>query len=125
MISFEQKGDFRKVNNWLEKLKGGLKLSKLDKYGQMGVEALASVTPKQTGKTSESWSYSIERQKDSVEIIWYNSNVVNGTNIAIMLNFGHATQSGYWVEGKNYIEPALIPIFDKIIEEAGREVSEL
>lgn len=125
MIRFEQKGDFKKVNNWLESLKGGLKLSKLDKYGQMGVEALASVTPKQTGKTSESWSYSIERRKDSVEIIWYNSNVVNGTNIAIMLNFGHATQSGYWVEGKNYIEPALIPIFDKIIEEAGREVSEL
>lgn len=125
MIRFEQKGDFKKVNNWLEKLKGSLQLSKLDKYAQMGVEALASATPKQTGKTSESWSYSIERRKDSVEIIWYNSNVVNGTNIAIMLNFGHATQSGYWVEGRNYIEPALLPIFDQIIEEAGREVSKL
>ena len=125
MIYFEQKGNFNKVNNWLEKLKGGLKLSKLDKYGQMGVEALASATPVRTGKTAESWSYSIERQKDSVTITWNNSNVVNGQNIAVMINFGHATRGGYWVAGRNYIEPAIMPIFIKIIEEASKEVSEL
>lgn len=125
MIYFEQKGDFRKVNNWLEKLKGGLKLSKLDKYGKMGVEALAEATPIRTGKTAASWGYFIERQKDSVKITWTNSNVVNGNNIAVMINFGHLTRGGYWVEGRDYIEPTLIPIFEKIIKEASEEVSKL
>lgn len=125
MIRFEQKGDFRKVNNWLEKLKGGLKLSKLDKYGEMGVEALSAATPVRTGKTAGSWGYFIERNKDSVKITWINSNVVNGTNIAVMLNFGHLTRGGYWVEGRNYIEPTLIPIFEQIIKEAEKEVIKL
>lgn len=125
MIRFEQKGDFSKVNNWLEKLKGGLKLSKLDKYGQMGVEALSEATPVRTGKTAESWDYFIERKKDSVVITWTNSNVVNGTNIAIMINFGHVNRGGYWVEGRNYIEPAILPIFEQIIKEADEEVSKL
>lgn len=125
MIYFEQKGNFNKVNNWLEKLKGGLKISKLDKYAQMGVEALAEATPVRTGKTAASWGYDIEWKKDSVKITWTNSNVVDGTNIAVMINFGHLTRSGYWVEGRNYIEPALIPIFEKIIDEASKEVSKL
>ena len=125
MIRFEQKGDFHKVNNWLEKIKGGLKLSKLDKYGQQGVEALALATPTKTGKTAESWSYEIKRSKDSVEIIWNNSNVVDGANVAILLQYGHATRNGYWISGTDYITPALLPIFVKIAQEAEREVNKL
>ena len=125
MISFEQKGDFRKVNNWLEKLKSGLKISKLDKYAQMGAEALSEATPVRTGKTAESWGYNIEWSKDSVKIIWTNSNVVNGQNIAVLINFGHVSKGGYWIEGHNYIEPAIMPILTQIIKEAEREVSKL
>ena len=125
MIKFEQKGDFKKVNNWLEKLKGGFNLSKLDKYGQMGVEALQEATPVSTGKTADSWGYEIERRKDSVTITWTNSNVVDGVNIAILLQYGHATRSGTWIEGIDYIEPALRPIFIKIAEEARKEVREV
>ena len=125
MIKFEQKGDFKKVNNWLEKLKGGIKLSKLDKYGRQGVEALSLASPVDTGKTSESWYYDIKRGKDSVTITWYNSNVVDGANVALMLQYGHATKSGYWISGIDYINPALRPIFIKMAEEFEREVSKL
>ncbi|MBP5595390.1 MAG: HK97 gp10 family phage protein [Pseudobutyrivibrio sp.] len=125
MIRFHQSGDFHKVNNWLEKLKGGLHLSKLDYYGKQGVEALQMATPVSSGKTADSWDYEIERRKDSVKITWINTNVVNGVNVAVLLQFGHATRSGTWVEGIDYIEPALRPIFEQIAEEAGREVRRL
>ena len=125
MIKFEQKGDFHKLNNWLEKIKGGFNLSKLDKYGKEGVEALSMNTPMSTGKTAESWDYEIERHGDSVTITWTNSNVVDGVNIALLLQYGHATRSGTWVEGIDYIEPALRPIFEKIADEAWKEVSKI
>ena len=125
MITFEQKGDFHKVNNWLERIKGGLKLSKLDRYGQMGVEALAMNTPVSTGKTADSWGYEIKRTRNSVTITWTNSNVVDGVNVAILLQYGHATRSGSWIEGIDYIEPALRPIFEMIAAEAWKEVRDL
>lgn len=125
MIYFEQKGDFKKVNNFLERIKGGLKLSRLDRYGQQGVDALSLATPTKTGKTSESWKYDIKRSKDSVTITWSNSNVVDGVNIALILAYGHATKNGYWIQGYDYITPTLLPIFMQIAEEAEREVSKL
>ena len=125
MIKFEQKGDFHKLNNWLEKIKGGFDISKLDKYGQQGVEALSMNTPISTGKTAESWDYEIERGKDWCRVIWTNSNVVDGVNVALLLQYGHATRSGTWVEGIDYIEPALRPIFIKMAEEIEREVKDL
>lgn len=125
MIRFEQKGDLHKLNNWLEKIKGGFDLSKLDKYGQMGVEALQTATPVSTGKTADSWGYEIERNKNFVRITWTNSNVVDGVNVAILLQYGHATRSGTWIEGIDYIEPALRPIFNQIAEEARKEVIDL
>ena len=125
MIEFSQKGDFKKVNNWLEKLKGGVKMSKLDRYGQQGVEALSLATPVSTGKTANSWYYDIERGKDSVKITWYNSNVVDGANVALLLQYGHATKSGYWISGLDYINPALEPIFIKMAKEFESEVSKL
>lgn len=125
MIKFKQKGDFHKLNNWLEKIKDVFDASKLDKYGQQGVEALSINTPVSTGKTAESWGYEIERGKDWCRITWTNTNVVDGVNIAILLQYGHATRSGTWVEGIDYIEPALRPIFIKIAEDVEREVRDL
>lgn len=125
MIKFEQKGDFHKLNNWLERIKGGFNLSKLDKYGQQGVEALAMNTPVSTGKTADSWGYEIERGKDWCRITWTNTNVVEGANIALLLQYGHATRSGTWVEGIDYIQPALRPVFEQLANEAWKEVREV
>ena len=94
----------------------------LDKYGQAGVAALASATPVDTGLTAASWGYKIERAATSSKIIFTNSNIQNGVPIAIILQYGHATGNGGWVEGRDYINPAIQPIFDAILEEACKEV---
>ena len=125
MIEVTQKGDFRKLNTFLEKLKSGFKISKLDRYAQEGVEALAAATPVSTGKTSESWGYTIDRKADSVTITWTNSNVVDGANIALLIEYGHATRSGTWIEGIDYITPAFLPTFIKIVEACEKEVRNL
>lgn len=125
MISYECSGNFKKINNFLERLKSGLSWSKLDKYGKEGVAALSMATPVDTGKTADSWDYHLEFKKDSVRLVWTNSNVVDGINIAILLQYGHATRSGTWVEGLDYIEPTIRPIFIKILEEVEREVKKL
>lgn len=123
MISFRQKGDFSRVNNYLENLKGVVKLSNLDKYGREGVNALSSATPIDSGLTSDSWYYKINRSKESVSIQFCNSNINKGVPIAIILQYGHATNNGGWVEGRDYINPAIQPIFDKLAEEAWKEVT--
>ena len=112
MISFRHKGDFSKLSSFLEKAKEVVKLGDLDKYGRLGVEALSSATPKDTGKTSESWKYEIIHSKDSVSITFTNTNIQNGIPIAIILQYGHGTRNGGWVEGIDYINPAIRPIFD-------------
>ena len=122
MISFKQTGDFKKVNNWLERIKDLWDGSKLDKYGQQGVEALSMATPVSTGKTADSWGYMIERGQNWCRITWINSNVVDGVNVALLLQYGHATRSGTWVEGIDYIEPALRPVFEAMAQEAWKEV---
>lgn len=125
MISFKQKGDFSKLTSFLEKAKEGIKIGDLDKYGREGVAALSSTTPIETGLTSNSWYYKINRSNGSVSISFHNSNIQNGVPIAIILQYGHGTRNGGWVEGRDYINPAIRPIFDKIADDAWKEVRKL
>lgn len=122
MISFRQKGDFRKLTRFLERVKNGVHLGDLDKYGREGVAALASATPNDSGVTATSWYYEITNKNGVARITFYNSNVQNGVPIAIILQYGHATGTGGWVEGRDYINPTIRPIFDKIADSAWREV---
>ena len=123
MISFRQKGDFSKLTRFLERAKNLVPLSDLDRYGREGVAALASATPVDTGKTAASWYYDIKINKESASITFNNSNIQNGVPIAIILQYGHGTRNGGWVEGRDYINPVIQPIFDKIAEEAWKEVT--
>ena len=125
MISFRQKGDFSKLTSYLEKAKETIKLGNLDHYGQEGVKALSAATPQDSGKTASSWYYEIEHKNGSVSISFHNSNINKGVPIAIILQYGHGTRNGGWVEGKDYINPAIQPIFDKIASEAWKEVTKL
>ena len=125
MISFRQKGDFSDLTRYLEKAKNVLRIGDLDKYGRMGVDALASATPVDSGLTAESWYYKIENKNGSARITFYNSNVQNGVPIAIILQYGHGTRNGGWVEGRDYINPAIQPIFDDITNAAWKEVTKL
>ena len=125
MISFKQKGDFSKLSQYFERVKEAVKVGVLDKYGRAGVAALASATPVDSGKTAASWDYEIKRQNGSVSIEFTNSNINKGVNIAIILQYGHGTGTGGWVQGRDYINPAIQPIFDKIVEDAWREVTKL
>lgn len=125
MITFRQKGDFSKLNSYLEKAKEVVKFGGLDKIGREGVAALSSATPQDTGKTASSWYYEIERTKDSVSITFNNSNINRGIPIAIIIQMGHATRNGGWVEGRDYINPAIKPIFDKLAKDAWEEVTKV
>jgi len=99
-------------------------MKNIEKYGDWGVQALAEATPKRTGKTAASWSYKIERRGHTVEIIWTNSNKNRGENIALLIQMGHGTSRGTYIRGRDYINPALQPIFDKIADAAWKEVTE-
>ena len=123
MITFRQKGDFSKLTKFLERAKESVHLGDLDKYGREGVAALSSATPVDTGLTANSWHYKIEKRSGSVSIVFYNSNIQNGVPIAIILQYGHGTRNGGWVQGRDYINPAIQPVFDKITEDAWREVT--
>ena len=125
MISFRQKGDFSKLNRYLERVKESAKIGVLDKYGREGVAALASATPVETGKTANSWYYEIKRQNGSVSIDFKNSNIKDGIPIAVILQYGHGTGTGGWVQGRDYINPAIQPIFDKIADSAWKEVTKI
>ena len=125
MISFRQKGDFSKLSSYLERAKEAAKLGVLDKYGAQGVAALSSATPVDTGLAANSWSYKIERGNGSVSIVFNNSNIQNGVPIAIILQYGHGTGTGGWVKGRDYINPAIQPVFDQIAESAWEEVTKV
>lgn len=125
MIKIRQKGDFSRVTTYLIKAKKGIRLSSLDKYGKQGVAALSSATPVDTGLTASSWYYRIERNGSTISIMFLNSNVQNGVPIAVILQYGHGTGTGGWVQGRDYINPALRPIFDKIADNAWKEVTKL
>lgn len=125
MISFTQKGDFSKLNRYFEKLREAAKIGVLDKYGREGVAALSSATPVDSGLAAGSWYYEIERSATSARIIFNNSDIENGFPVAIMIQYGHGTGTGGWVEGRDYINPAIQPVFDKIADAAWREVTSL
>lgn len=125
MISFRHQGDFSKLSRYLERAKEAVKIGDLDKFGREGVEALASATPVDTGLTAASWYYKITRENGSVTITFCNSNVQNGVPIAIILHYGHGTRNGGWVQGREYINPAIRPVFDKIANNAWEEVTKL
>lgn len=123
MISFIQKGDFSNLTNFLERAKEVIHLGDLNKYGRAGVEALAAATPKDTGKTASSWYYKIENKDRSASISFHNSNIQNDVPIAIILQYGHGTGTGGWVEGRDYINPSIQPIFDEIADSAWKEIT--
>ena len=125
MISFRQKGDFSKLNRFLERAKGAARLSILDKYGREGVAALASATPIDSGETANSWYYEIKHDNGAATITFFNSHINEGVPIAIILQYGHGTGTGGWVEGRDYINPAIQPVFDKIVDEAWKEVAKI
>lgn len=123
MISVKQHGDFSKATRYLIKTKEAVNRRILDRYGRAGVSALASNTPVDTGLTAKSWYYEISGRNGSYTITFKNSNFQNGVPIAIILFYGHGTRNGGWVEGRDYINPAIQPIFDQLANEAWREVT--
>lgn len=125
MITFRQQGDFSKTTRYFERLKDAAKIGDLDKYGREGVSALESATPYDTGNTARSWYYEVTQGDGTVSITFSNSNVVSGVPIAIILQYGHGTRNGGYVHGRDYINPALRPIFDKIAKNAWEEVTKL
>lgn len=123
MITFKQKGDFSKLTSFLERAKNAVKIGNLDKYGKEGVTALSSATPIDSGLTASSWYYEIVNKNGSITLEFKNSNIQNGVPIAIILQYGHGTRNGGWVQGRDYINPAIQPLFDKIANEAWKEVT--
>lgn len=123
MITIQQKGDFSRLDTFFERCKGLFKLSILDKYGIMGCQALASVTPSDSGKTADSWYYVIKRTPETITLTFCNSNTTpEGTPIVILLQYGHAARNGGFVQGVDFINPVLVPIFEEIADCAWREV---
>ena len=121
-ITFRHVGNFSKMDRFLARLMNREYLNILDKYGQKGVNALAAATPKRTGLTAASWTYEITHNLESSTISWKNTNVNKGVNIAIILQYGHGTRNGGYVAGRDYINPAIQPIFDQMAVEAWKEV---
>lgn len=122
-VKFEVSGGFTKTERFLNRMKRREYLNVLDKFGRDGVQALRNATPVESGLTAESWDYEIKRTRDYVEIIWTNSNINDGVPIAIILQYGHGTGTGGYVQGRDYINPAIQPIFDKIAEKAWKVVT--
>lgn len=119
IIKVTKKGNFNKTRNVIKNIQNKKYLNILDRIGRLGVDALSRATPVDTGKTSDSWGYSIEQGRDSVSVVWTNSNVVNGwANVAILIQYGHATRNGGYVQGRDYINPAMKPLFDQLAKEA-------
>lgn len=122
-VSFSHKGDFKKTTMYLTDMKKTKFLKKLNEYGKMGVEALRNATPRRTGLTAESWSYEIEKQNGVYSIYWKNSNMAREQiAIALLIQYGHLTGNGTYIQGIDYINPALKPIFEQIANDAWKEV---
>lgn len=123
MIRCRVRGDFKNSYRFLDRMRKLDFESLLEKYAQEGVEALAATTPKRTGKTAASWSYEIVKQNGRISVFWTNDNMNEGVPIAVILEYGHGTGWGSYVQGRHYISPAIQPVFDKIADEVRREVS--
>jgi hypothetical protein len=123
MITFTQTGNFDKTEAYLARLKQEDLSAVLNKYGEMGVNALSNATPVDSGLTAQSWYYTIVSRRGYYSIRWHNSNVQSGLPIAVLIQYGHGTRNGGYVQGRDYIMPAIQPVFDQIAEEAWREVT--
>lgn len=123
MITVDSKGEWKPTYDFLNKMSKGDVFRTLRRYGSEGVKALSAATPKDTGETSGSWTYEILETKGTYSIIWGNTNIVDGRPIAILIQYGHATGNGGWVVGRDYINPALRGMFDRMAEEVWREVT--
>lgn len=125
MIRFSVKGDWKQTTSYLKKLSERDFLNNLEKYGQQGVTALAAATPRETGETASSWYYKIHKDSDSYSILWMNDNIVGGQPLAIMLQYGYGTRNGGYVQGKDYINPAMRPVFDRIARQFDADIKRL
>jgi hypothetical protein len=125
MIRFKVSGDYSKANKYMTRVQHAVKNIDLTKYAERGVAALVSATPVESGKTANSWYYTIEKDSKSATINFNNSNIQNGVPIAIILQYGHGTGTGGWVQGRDYINPAIQPVFDEIANSAWKEVTKL
>ena len=122
-VSMKVTGDFKKTTKFLNYMSGGKYLENvLKRYGDEGIEALSNATPRDTGKTSESWYYEIEHDKDHCQIAWFNSEMAGGVPLVILIQYGHATKNGGYIQGIDFINPAIRPIFNKILDEVWKEV---
>lgn len=125
LITFKQSGNFNKLEKFLQESKHITFKQILERYAQEGVEALSLNTPIDSGLTSMSWKYEIIKTSRGYIINWLNSNIVDGVPVAILLQYGHGTRSGTFIEGIDYINPAIRPIFEKISENLWKEVTNL
>lgn len=123
MLYVTSQGDFSKTQRFLAKLAKPNIIERLKAYGSMGVDALAAATPKDSGKTSGSWGYEVKQSGKTYSIVWTNTNVVNGVPIAVILQYGHGTGTGGYVKGRDYINPAIQPIMDRIAEDVWKVVA--
>ena len=122
-VKFEVSGGFTKTERFLNRMKRREYLNVLDEFGRDGVQALRNATPVDSGATAEAWDYEIKRTRNYTEIVWTNSNINDGVPIAVILQYGHGTGTGGYVQGRDYINPAVRPIFDKIAEKAWKVVT--
>jgi hypothetical protein len=122
-VNFEVSGGFTKTERFLNRMKRHEYLNVLDEFGRDGVQALRNATPVDSGATAEAWDYEIKRTRNYAEIVWTNSNINDGVPIAVILQYGHGTGTGGYVQGRDYINPAIRPIFDKIAEKAWKVVT--
>ncbi len=125
MITITQRGSFNNTERYLARLKAAELFNVLNKYGSIGVIALSNATPVDSGLTAGSWSYTIEQGPGHYSIIWHNSNDISGTPLAVMLQYGHGTGTGGYVQGRDYINPAMRPVFEQMAADAWREVTRI
>jgi len=125
MITITQKGSFNRTERYLQRLKRAELDQVLNKYGNLGMVALSNAPPVESGETARSWSYSIVAKPGYYSIRWHNSHIEDGVPIAVILQYGHGTGTGGYVQGRDYIMPAMRPIFEQIAEEAWREVNRI
>jgi hypothetical protein len=123
MFHASSSGSFDNTMRFLHRIQGGKMFANLDRYGRMGVDALSSATPVETGLAANSWGYQINNRKEQVSISWFNTDVEGGVNIAVIIQYGHGTGTGGYVQGRDYINPAIRPVFDRILEDVWRQVT--
>jgi hypothetical protein len=121
-IDFTVSGDFKQLEKFLKRAEQGDFYSRLESYGKAGVDALSRATPKESGETARSWGYRVIRSKNNPRIEWYNTHVNDGVIIAILIQYGHGTRTGGYVQGRDFINPAMQPVFDKLAEDVWKEV---